>query len=175
MLRKPVPLLLNLGDKVLPISRRVPFFMQRTALQRSLNKVFAEPIADGVFDVLEGRWMRIRVDNLKLSWCISKNAHNNQLVVARHAPIEVTISGNWREFLLLASRQEDPDTLFFRRRLHIDGDTELGLAVKNLIDSLDPDMLPKWLWRTIDAFGQSAAEQHLQQQTMAPPAGQPLS
>lgn len=42
----------------------------------------------------------------------------------------MTISGNWREFLLLASRQEDPDTLFFRRRLQIDGDTELGLAVK---------------------------------------------
>lgn len=175
MLKKPVPLLLNLGDKLLPLTSRVPFIMQRATLQRSLNKVFAEPLTDGLFDVLDDRWMRIRVSNLNLSWCISKNTHNNQLVVARHAPVEVTISGNWREFLLLASRQEDPDTLFFRRRLQIDGDTELGLAVKNLIDSLDPDMLPKWLWRTIDTFGQSAAEQHLQNQNLPHSLGQTVS
>lgn len=159
MLKKPLPQLLALGDRVLPATRHVPFFMQRLALQRSLNKVFAEPLAEGLFDLLDNRWMRIRVNNLDLTWCISKDPQLGKLRVARHAPVEVTISGNWREFLLLASRQEDPDTLFFRRRLHIDGDTELGLAVKNLIDSLDPDMLPPWLWRTLENLGQAAAQQ----------------
>lgn len=166
MLKKPVPLLLNLGDKLLPFSGKLPFTLQRQALQRSINKLFAEPLADGLFDILDERWLRIRVSNLGLSWCLSKDPNSNQLIVAQHAPVEVTISGNWREFLLLASRQEDPDTLFFRRRLQIDGDTELGLAVKNLIDSLDPDMLPAWLWRTIETFGQSAAVQASQQQEL---------
>jgi predicted lipid carrier protein YhbT len=41
------------------------------------------------------------------------------LRIAQKAEAQVSISGNWREFLLLASRQEDPDTLFFRRRLVI--------------------------------------------------------
>jgi len=31
----------------------------------------------------------------------------------------------------------DPDTLFFSRRLTIDGDTELGLLVKNALDAID--------------------------------------
>ena len=50
----------------------------------------------------------------------------------------VTISAGAREFLLLALRKEDPDTLFFDRRLLIEGDTELGLIVKNALDRVDP-------------------------------------
>ena len=29
------------------------------------------------------------------------------------------------------------DTLFFNRKLHIEGDTELGLITKNLLDSVE--------------------------------------
>lgn len=50
----------------------------------------------------------------------------------------VTISAGVREFLLLALRKEDPDTLFFDRRLCIEGDTELGLIVKNALDRVNP-------------------------------------
>jgi predicted lipid carrier protein YhbT len=44
--------------------------------------------------------------------------------------------------LLLASRLEDADTLFFQRRLQVVGDTELGLAVRNLLDQLPWDTIP---------------------------------
>ena len=37
----------------------------------------------------------------------------------------------------MVSRQEDPDTLFFNRSLAIEGDTELGLRVKNMLDALE--------------------------------------
>lgn len=40
-------------------------------------------------------------------------------------------------FLQMVSRQEDPDTLFFNRSLTIEGDTELGLRVKNMLDALE--------------------------------------
>ena len=53
---------------------------------------------------------------------------------------DVRIHGDLDDFLALASRREDPDTLFFARRLSIEGDTELGLAIKNLLDSLDFDL-----------------------------------
>lgn len=52
----------------------------------------------------------------------------------------VTISAGAREFLLLALRKEDPDTLFFDRRLCIEGDTELGLIVKNTLDRVEPPL-----------------------------------
>jgi predicted lipid carrier protein YhbT len=51
---------------------------------------------------------------------------------------DVTITAGSREFLLLALRKEDPDTLFFDRRLSIEGDTELGLIVKNALDRVNP-------------------------------------
>lgn len=57
---------------------------------------------------------------------------------------DVTVSAGAREFLLLALRKEDPDTLFFDRRLLIEGDTELGLIVKNALDRVElplPDRL----------------------------------
>jgi len=40
-------------------------------------------------------------------------------------------------YLQMVSRQEDPDTLFFKRTLMIEGDTELGLRVKNMLDALE--------------------------------------
>lgn len=55
-------------------------------------------------------------------------------------------------FLQLLARQEDPDTLFFKRTLAIEGDTELGLVVKNMLDAID---WPRWralaIWRKGDA------------------------
>ncbi len=55
----------------------------------------------------------------------------------------MSFSGNLNDLVLIAGRKEDPDTLFFQRRLSIEGDTELGLEVKNLMDSVDLEQLPK--------------------------------
>ncbi len=148
----PAGLLLRGASRCLPLSRHVPFVIQRLALQQSLNRLFAVPVADGAFDILRDRWLRLKVRDLQLEWFLTCTSAGLQ--VAARAPAQVSISGNWSDFLLLASRQEDPDTLFFRRRLVIEGDTELGLAVKNLLDSLDPDDLPHWLWTILQRLGQ---------------------
>lgn len=147
--------LLKVGERLLPLAAHTPFVLQRLALERSLNQVFAEPLADDAFEALEGHWLRLEVADLKLAWCLT--CERQRLRIAEQAPVAVTIRGNWREFLLLASRQEDPDTLFFRRRLVIEGDTELGLSIKNLIDSLDPDLLPPWLWSLLQRAGAQVA------------------
>jgi len=55
---------------------------------------------------------------------------------------DLTIEGTVYTFLLLATRKEDADTLFFRRQLKTSGDTELGLYVKNFLDGLEPETLP---------------------------------
>jgi len=51
----------------------------------------------------------------------------------------VTISGNVKDFWQLATQKEDPDTLFFRRSLSIEGETETGVHIKNIMDSLEYD------------------------------------
>ena len=62
---------------------------------------------------------------------------------------DVRISGKVEDFWQLATRREDPDTLFFSRRLCIEGDTETGVHVKNLLDALDYD----WEAHLHDVFG----------------------
>ena len=49
---------------------------------------------------------------------------------------DVTVRAALRDYLALALRREDPDSLFFSRRLVIEGDTALGLIVKNALDAL---------------------------------------
>ena len=58
---------------------------------------------------------------------------------------DVTLGASLADYLVLARRQEDPDTLFFQRRLVIEGDTEVGLALKNLLDATDPAELFSFL------------------------------
>lgn len=147
-------LTLRVGEPLLPLSRHVPFGIQKRVLEKAVERLFAEPLADGAFDLLDGRWLRLEVSDLGLAWCLTRTPGG--LTLLRDAKADVTIRGNWKEFLLLASRQEDPDTLFFRRRLVIEGDTDLGLGIKNLIDSLDPDELPPRLWQLIRALGAAA-------------------
>ena len=55
----------------------------------------------------------------------------------RSGPADVTFSASTADFARLALRLEDPDTLFFNRRLLIEGDTDLGLGVKNMLDAVE--------------------------------------
>jgi predicted lipid carrier protein YhbT len=50
---------------------------------------------------------------------------------------DLTIGACVHDLVRLARREEDPDTLFFSRRLALEGDTELGLLFKNTLDALD--------------------------------------
>ncbi|MGL5309695.1 MAG: ubiquinone anaerobic biosynthesis accessory factor UbiT, partial [Plesiomonas shigelloides] len=98
------------------------------------------------------RWLQVEVPDLNLSWFVS--VQNAQLVVAKQAQPDVIFRGNTNELILIAARVEDPDTLFFQRRLTIEGDTELGLYVKNLLDALDMEQMPKPLQALLQQLAQ---------------------
>ncbi|WP_417702386.1 ubiquinone anaerobic biosynthesis accessory factor UbiT [Pseudomonas sp.] len=143
--------LVKFGEPLLPYGRHVPFVVQRLVIEQAARRLFAAPLAEGAFDLLHNRWLRLEIIDLGLTWCLSYE--DTQLRVTRRHAVDVCIRGQWRDFLLLASRQEDPDTLFFRRRLVIEGDTDLGLGVKNLLDGLDPDQLPPRFWQLVREMG----------------------
>ena len=52
-------------------------------------------------------------------------------------PADLTIRAVAADYVALALRREDPDALFFARRLIMEGDTELGLIVKNTLDAVE--------------------------------------
>jgi O2-independent ubiquinone biosynthesis accessory factor UbiT len=127
---------------------RVPLTLKRQLIEPLLNRTFAEPLAEGEFDALEGRRISLHVEDLGVQLTLTLEGERFRLT--REAG-EATIRGGWREFLCLATRREDPDALFFQRRLVIEGDTELGLMVKNLLDSREEGLaqgrLGEWLAR----------------------------
>ncbi|MDA0148718.1 ubiquinone anaerobic biosynthesis accessory factor UbiT [Vibrio sp. LaRot3] len=120
----------------------LPQSVQKKALLDSLKMVFKEALEDGDFEFLEDKWLKVEVKDMKLHWYISYE--DDKLIVADgEVEEDVSFSGNLNDLVLIAGRKEDPDTLFFQRRLSIEGDTELGLEVKNLMDSVDLELLPK--------------------------------
>lgn len=125
-------------------ARLVPFPLQQALMSHGLRLVFKEALADGDFEFLQDKWLKIAIEDLGLAWFISYQSE--QLLIAEAAPrVDVSFAAQLNDLILIAGRKEDPDSLFFQRRLRIEGDTELGLEVKNLMDSIDLDVLPSLL------------------------------
>ncbi len=126
----PRPLALPLG--------LIPTAVHSIILTNVLNRLFAPELADGELDFLEDRVVLARVSDARLSYRITLADGKLQSAGTRR-PHDLSIEGTVYDFLLLASRREDADTLFFNRRLRLGGDTELGLYVKNFLDALELD------------------------------------
>lgn len=141
MLQKLRARMVRQGPSLLSVPLKfTPFALQRQVLQQVLSWQFRQALAEGELDFLEDRWLKIEVSDLNLNWLMS--VEEGKLVVSEHGDADVTFSGNANDLVLIAARKQDPDTLFFQRRLRIEGDTELGLNVKNLMDAIDLDSMP---------------------------------
>lgn len=114
----------------------VPSGLRTAAIVQILNRVFAPELRDGELDFLNGHVMRIGVEDARLEFRLTL-AGDRIVAAAPGAASDLSIDGKVYDFLLLATRREDPDTLFFNRRLRLGGSTELGLYVKNFLDSVE--------------------------------------
>jgi len=145
-----------------------PFALKRQVLEQLLRWQFQQALADGELAFLEGRWLSIEVRDIGLRWFTS--VENEQLIVRESAAADVSFSADASDLLMIAARKQDPDTLFFQRWLVIEGDTELGLYVKNLMDAIELEQMPKPL-RVMLLQLAEFVEAGLQ----APPATKPTS
>jgi predicted lipid carrier protein YhbT len=132
--------------------RIVPYSVQKQVLSIVLNQAFREPLEHGELDFLEGAMVRIRITDMNIDWLIRVDK-DRFTPEERELSDDVRISGESPDFILLATRQVDPDTLFFQRRIRIEGDTELGLGVKNTMDSMDWEDLPLPLRKLLQSVG----------------------
>lgn len=124
------------------IDRSIPMPFKQLMAEAPLNRLFAEAVAEGEFNDFEGRRIRLEVNGGQPGITFGFWAGRLRVV---DGPGEATIRGSLAAFKTLAERKQDPDQLFFQRRLVIEGDTELGLALKNLLDSLEWDFSPRKL------------------------------
>lgn len=120
---------------------RLPTLPPSFVLARVLNLALRHPLARQDFLPLYGKRIAIRVSDAGLQFCFTVGDEGFRAIMKTEQP-DLAITANAHDFYLLASRQEDPDALFFSRRLLVEGDTELGLIAKNTLDGLN---LPGWI------------------------------
>lgn len=137
----------------LPLRLLPPFVHSRT-LVTTLNKLFEDSIRTGELDFLLDRLVHISIEDAGVDYRLTFNGKNLLAGDQKQTP-DLTLKGTLYNYMLLASRREDADTMFFSRRLHMQGDTELGLYVKNFLDGLDMDS------NTVPAMFESAIRKSL--------------
>lgn len=88
-------------------------------------------------DFMEGKRLKLTITDTGNCWQFI--IRGNCLVddMKSETISDVHIQGDLKTFLLLATGNEDPDSLFFSRQLSLEGNTEDGLYIKNLIDAMD--------------------------------------
>ena len=123
----------------------LPAYPGSLLLVSALNLSLARQLPGDVRQFLLNKKLRIHVRDARLTFDF---AWTGQRFAAcpRQQATDLTLSASAHDFLRLAQRQEDPDTLFFSRRMSIEGDTELGLVVKNALDALELPVLDLKQW-----------------------------
>ena len=120
----------------------VPKVAQMAVLTFVLNQFFKPELKSGELDFLSGKTLVVQVSDVTLQFAISL-AGGKLLVQLPGSQQDLLLKAELSDFIAMISNSADPDTLFFRRRLQMLGDTELGLYCKNLLDSIGPERLPK--------------------------------
>lgn len=131
--------------------RWMPPGLHSVGLASALNQVFATPLAQGEMEFLHGRTLRLTVTDIGFRGSLRYAGGRFEAAPADVAA-DLSFSGDLHTFLLLATQREDADSLFFRRRLRIEGDTATSLHLKNFIDALEQPPLPQPLQRALQGF-----------------------
>ena len=117
--------IVHLGPSLLSVPVKLtPFALKRQVLEQVLSWQFRQALDDGELEFLEGRWLSIHVRDIDLQWFTS--VVNGKLVVSQNAQADVSFSADASDLL-------------------IEGDTELGLYVKNLMAAIELEQMPKAL------------------------------
>ncbi|SIQ44464.1 Predicted lipid carrier protein YhbT, contains SCP2 domain [Shewanella morhuae] len=132
--------LLEFTPKVIgfPLAK-VPFSLKAKVISQLLRVLLAPQTHLDELNFLEDKWVAICVEDLQLAFEVS---FDGQWQVRPLTDAQVTFSANSAELILVAAAKEDPDSLFFQRKMSIQGDTELGLEVKNLLLSIEFATMP---------------------------------
>jgi len=129
-----------LPEPVGSVLSRLPAYPGSFLLVTALNKVLAGQLPADVRQYLLGKKLRIHVRDARLTFDFTCTGKRFTACKTQDST-DLTISANAQDFVRLAQRLEDPDTLFF-----MEGDTELGLVVKNAIDALELPVLDLKQW-----------------------------
>lgn len=122
------------------VGARLPQLPPTLALVGGLNLALDRILPREPLEPLTGKRLLLKVTDAGLALRFTLTPRGFRPLFDARTP-DLTISATTRDYLALALREEDPDTLFFSRRLLMEGETDLGLLVKNTLDAVDWDAL----------------------------------
>lgn len=138
----------------------LPGKLVQSSLEFWLDRIFKPTLCKGELSFLQHRTVCIDITDIALRFTVTLQK-NRLCAVVNPLHGDVTFKAASGDLLLLITGKRDPDTLFFRRRLMITGDTELGLALKNFLDTLDAaSLIPMQLYPFLDHLAQGFAAHH---------------
>lgn len=105
-----------------------------------LDLALGQVIRRGDLQALYGKRVSIHVTDVGIRLHFIVRSSGFSAAKGNEIP-DLIISASAYDFYQLAMRKEDPDTLFFNRRLVVEGDTELGLITKNTLDAIEYPLL----------------------------------
>ena len=127
---------------------RLPHYPASAAFSVLLTLWLGEHLGAAALPELAGRKIKIRISDMGITLLF--RAAPDGFVPCGEGEADLTLAATAQDFLSLARRREDPDTLFFSRRLLMEGDTDLGLLVKNTLDAVE---LPRLALPRLDPVG----------------------
>lgn len=118
--------------------RSIPDWIHARVLSYGFNYLMKGQCFCSRLEYLNGKRLWLTLNDTSNSWRFQiENGRFYPDKIA--APPEVHIKGDLENFIQLATRSEDPDTLFFARQLSLEGNTEDGLYLKNMLDAMEFD------------------------------------
>ena len=135
----------ELPSLIARIGNRLPQWPHALALCAALNTIVKlRLLPEDSLNLLEGKSFLIDVTDTggRAAFTFARGLFRP--LFSMPAAADLAFRANLSAFLQLAARQEDPDTLFFNRELSIEGDTELGLIVKNMLDAMEWPKMPRF-------------------------------
>jgi predicted lipid carrier protein YhbT len=129
---------------LIPTHRRVCRWIERLPvappsflLSQLLDHVLLQRLPADACQALVGRCIELRVSDLGLRVRLVLTPRGFAPASDFGDP-ELRIVAPSSSYLRLLRGEDDPDRLFFERALVIEGDTELGLVMKNTLDAIGP-------------------------------------
>ena len=131
------PMLASVHRRVCALVERLPVQPPSFVLARALDRVLLPRLPADARQALAGRCVELRVTDFGLRVRLLLGAGGFAPAPSQAEPaLRITAPGS--SYLRLLRGDDDPDRLFFERALLMEGDTELGLVLKNTLDAIGP-------------------------------------
>jgi predicted lipid carrier protein YhbT len=123
-----------------PVVERLPMHPPTFVLAAALNRWLASRLPADARRALSERCVEVAVTDIGLTLRLQLDRHGFGAAPG-HAPVVLRIAAAAPDYWRLLRGRDDADRLFFERALVMEGDTEMGLVLKNTLDAIGP------LWR----------------------------